>query len=121
MVERLWHALASDGRASRVPGVDRFAYALVAEIPGVAVDLAQQGLQIVDWDLAMTQYQAGSDAGATVSHRQFWTLAAHPDRYRVVEAVRNLDEDWWTTGGRDLHAGDRVAIWKYKEPIPTCL
>ncbi|MGH3272656.1 MAG: hypothetical protein ACRDN1_26840 [Trebonia sp.] len=43
-----------------------------------------------------------------------WTLAAHPARYRLVDAVRDLDEDWWLTGGADLHAGDRVAIWKYK-------
>jgi hypothetical protein len=37
-----------------------------------------------------------------------------PARYRVVDAVRDLDEDWWHTGGADLHASDRVAIWKYK-------
>ena len=32
----------------------------------------------------------------------------------MIDAVRDLDEDWWLTGGADLHAGDRVAIWKYK-------
>ena len=46
--------------------------------------------------------------------RSYWTLGAHPARYRIVDAARNLDEDWWTTGGADLHAGDRVAFWKYK-------
>jgi hypothetical protein len=91
-----------------------FTYALVAEIPGVAVDNDRHGLHIADWDLAMTPYQEGSGVGATTSGRRYWTLAADPGRYRVVDAVRNLDEDWWTTGGADLHAGDRVAIWKYK-------
>lgn len=46
--------------------------------------------------------------------RSYWTLASHPARFRVVDSVRNLDEDWWLTGGADLHKGDRVAIWKYK-------
>jgi hypothetical protein len=53
-------------------------------------------------------------ADATASQGRYWTLAAHPARYRIVDAVRNLDESWWTTGGADLHAGDRVAIWKRK-------
>ena len=48
--------------------------------------------------------------------RRYWTLAADPERYRVVDAVRDLEEDWWLTGGSDLHAGDRVAIWKYQGP-----
>ena len=42
-----------------------FAYALVAEIPGVAVDNDRHGLHIADWDLAMTPYQEGSGVGAT--------------------------------------------------------
>lgn len=46
--------------------------------------------------------------------RRFWTLAADPTRFRVADAVRDLDEDWWRTGGADVHAGDRFAIWKYK-------
>ena len=62
----------------------------------------------------MTSYPEGSGVGATASPRRYWTLAAHPDRYRVVDAVRDLDEEWWLTGRGDLHAGDRVAIWKYK-------
>ena len=114
MVERVWHALASDRHASRIRDVLFFTYALVAEIPGVAVDNDRRGLHIDDWDLAMTPHHEESVIDATVSHGRSWTLAAHPARYRVVDAVRNLDEDWWTTGGADLHAGDRVAIWKYK-------
>src|SRR5215469_11038088 len=62
----------------------------------------------------MTSYKDGSGADANTSHRRYWTLAADPARYRVVDAVRGLEEDWWLTGRGDLHAGDRVAIWKYK-------
>lgn len=116
MVERVWHALASDGQASRIRDVLFFTYALVAEIPGVAVDNDRRGLHIDDWDLAMTPYQQESVVDAAASRGRYWTLAAHPARYRIVDAIRNLDEDWWTTGGADLHAGDRVAIWKYKGP-----
>ena len=114
-VERIWRDLTESGHASRIPGTLFFAYALVAEIPGVAVDNDRHGLFFADWDLAMTHYQGGSGIGATTSHRRYWTLAALPSRYRVVDAVRNLDEDWWLTGGADLHAGDHVAIWKYKD------
>jgi hypothetical protein len=70
MVERIWHALATDGHASGVPGTLFFAYALVAEIPGVAVDDDRRGLHIADWGLAMTPYQEGSAAATTVSS---WT------------------------------------------------
>lgn len=114
MVERVWQALASGGQAGHIPGMLFFAYALVAEIPGVAVDSDRRGLHVADWDLAMTPYQEGMAVGVPTSPRRYWTLAAHPARYRVVDAVRDLDEDWWLTGSTDLHAGDRVAIWKYK-------
>ena len=43
-------------------------------------------------------------------------ILVNPARYRVIDAVRDLEEDWWLTGRGDLHAGDRVAIWKYKGP-----
>jgi hypothetical protein len=62
----------------------------------------------------MTPYQEGSTVGATTSRSPYWTLAANPSRYRVIDAVRDLEEQWWLTGGKDLHRGDRVAIWKYK-------
>lgn len=52
--------------------------------------------------------------GATASRRRYWTLADHPAQYRIRDAIRDLDEDWWTTGGAGLRAGDPVAIWKYK-------
>jgi hypothetical protein len=114
MVERIWHDLTESGHASRIPGVLFFAYALVAEIPGISVDDDRRGLHIADWDLAMTRYRAGNGAETATSHRRYWTLAAAPARYRVVDAVRDLDENWWLTGGADLRKGDRVAIWKYK-------
>jgi hypothetical protein len=62
----------------------------------------------------MTSYQDGSGADASASYRRYWTLAANPARYRVVDAVRDLEEDWWLAGRGDLHVGDRAAIWKYK-------
>jgi hypothetical protein len=62
----------------------------------------------------MSPYQDGNGTDASTSRKRYWTLAANPARYRVVDAVRDLEEDSWLTGGRDLHAGDRVAIWKYK-------
>lgn len=58
----------------------------------------------------MTSHQEND----TTSGGRYWTLASHPSRYRLVDAVRDLDEDWWLTGGAELRAGDRVAIWKYK-------
>jgi hypothetical protein len=64
----------------------------------------------------MTSHQEGSGNGATTSDRRYWTLSADPARYRVVDSVRDLQEDWWLAGRGDLHAGDRVAIWKYKGP-----
>src|SRR5215469_319464 len=64
----------------------------------------------------MTSYQEGSGTGANTSPRRYWTLAADPARYRVMDAVHDLEEDWWLTGRGDLHAGDRVAIWKYQGP-----
>jgi Domain of unknown function (DUF3883)/EVE domain len=62
----------------------------------------------------MTPFQEGSGDGGTRSRKRYWTLAAHPAHYRVVDAVRNLDEDWWLTGGAAIQTGDRVVIWKYK-------
>ncbi len=44
----------------------------------------------------------------------YWTLAAHPNNYRVLDSVLEQDEDWWRTGDRRIARGDRVAIYKYK-------
>jgi hypothetical protein len=43
----------------------------------------------------------------------FWILAARPDRYRLLDSVRELDEDRWRTHESDVRAGNRVAIWQY--------
>src|ERR1700761_9306973 len=50
----------------------------------------------------------------TALGRHYWTLAAHPGRFRITDAVRDLDEDWGTICRSGLHAGDRFAVWKYK-------
>ena len=42
----------------------------------------------------------------------YWTLVANPDIYDIDRAVQELDKDTWTTKGRDLRAGDLVAIWR---------
>lgn len=116
MVERLWNALKTGGHAGGIRDVLFFTYALVAEIPGIAVDSDRRGLHVADWDLAMTPYPRESAPELATPQRRYWTLAAHPARYRAADAVRDLDEDWWLTGSADIRAGDRVGIWKYKGP-----
>lgn len=46
--------------------------------------------------------------------RRFWAFLANPKHYRIVEAVRQLTEDYWTVRDKDVEKGDRVAIWKAK-------
>ncbi len=65
----------------------------------------------------MTSYQDGRGADAGAVPERYWTLAANPVRFRVVDAVRDLEEGWWLTGRAGIRAGDRVAIWKYKGPM----
>jgi Protein NO VEIN, C-terminal/EVE domain len=47
-------------------------------------------------------------------HRNYWALMADPQRYDIVAAVAELDQDDWTVLKSDVKAGDRVAIWKAK-------
>lgn len=55
----------------------------------------------------------GAAPGRTLPHaRRYWALLANPDRYRVEAAVRERDEDWWTTGGAGLLPGDGVIVWR---------
>lgn len=49
---------------------------------------------------------------ATHRPRRYWALLANPTTYRIEEAVRALDEDWWTTKGKALAPGDGIVIWK---------
>lgn len=44
--------------------------------------------------------------------RNYWALCANPRRYRIGDAVRELEIDFWTTAGRKIEAGDRVLIWQ---------
>jgi hypothetical protein len=44
--------------------------------------------------------------------RSYWALLARPDIYEIDEAIRDLEVYWWTTKGRPLQPGDRVAIWR---------
>ena len=46
--------------------------------------------------------------------RKFWALLANPTRYRIEDAVRELQVDHWLIGKADVRRGDRVAIWKAK-------
>jgi HNH endonuclease len=43
---------------------------------------------------------------------RYWALAVSPRNYRVLEAIHDLKEDLWLTGGSMLSVGDRVAIWQ---------
>lgn len=45
---------------------------------------------------------------------KYWTLRALPERYRIEDAIANLETDKWTTRGSDPRAGDVVSIWKLK-------
>lgn len=44
--------------------------------------------------------------------RRYWAFCANPRRYRIAEAVRDLDTDLWNVGGSDVRAGDQVLIWQ---------
>ena len=43
---------------------------------------------------------------------KYWALCANPRRYRVQDAVRHLDLDYWAIRRSDLRAGDRAVIWQ---------
>ena len=42
----------------------------------------------------------------------YWTLCSNPNNYRIEEAVKNLELDWWAKGNHDIQNGDRVLIWR---------
>jgi hypothetical protein len=57
--------------------------------------------------------------GFEVSHSGFekrapmaWAFCANPKRYRIREAVRHLEIDYWTIGDSDVRAGDCAIIWQ---------
>lgn len=90
---RIWDALRMDGSYRR--GELRFAIALFQLVDGVSVEGGVLHLE-------------------AVASRRYWVLAALPTNYRLVDSVRDQEEDWWRTGGRHIRMGDRIAIYKYK-------
>lgn len=42
----------------------------------------------------------------------YWALCSNPDNYRIEEAVRDPEIDWWVTGRHRILNGDRVLIWR---------
>lgn len=46
--------------------------------------------------------------------RKFWAFLANPNRYRIQDALRELKEDYWVVGKKEVRTGDRVLIWKAK-------
>jgi hypothetical protein len=67
-------------------------------------------LKRLGFTVVNTDEMAPLASGAT----GFWIFAARPDRYRLLDSVRELDEDEWRTAGSDVRAGDRVAVWQYR-------
>jgi hypothetical protein len=45
----------------------------------------------------------------------YWAFAANPARYRIVEALRDLEFDTWTTYDRPIRAHDRALIWQTRD------
>jgi hypothetical protein len=43
---------------------------------------------------------------------RYWAFQANPRVYRIEEAVRQLEEDTWTTKEKDVRKGDKIVIWK---------
>jgi broad specificity phosphatase PhoE len=45
----------------------------------------------------------------------YWAFAANPARYRVIEALRDLEFDIWTTYGRPIRTHERALIWQTRD------
>lgn len=63
-------------------------------------------------DAATTDVRALERRLAGLESRGYWALFADPRVYRIDDAVAELATDNWTTRGKDIHAGDRVLIWR---------
>lgn len=46
------------------------------------------------------------------AYMKFWAFAANPQTYRIEDAVRKMEFDYWTTRGSKVRKGDRAIIWK---------
>lgn len=57
----------------------------------------------------------------TARERQYWRLLSNPSKYRILDAVRNLDTDLWEVDkNTDIRPGDRVLIWMAKGNQSLC-
>ncbi|TNF37527.1 MAG: EVE domain-containing protein [Deltaproteobacteria bacterium] len=43
---------------------------------------------------------------------QVWAFFANPTRYRLADAVKNIEFDTWTTKGKAISVGDRCIFWQ---------
>lgn len=41
-----------------------------------------------------------------------WALCANPKRYRIADAVRSLEIDFWNVGRSDVRADDTAVLWQ---------
>ena len=46
------------------------------------------------------------------ARRRYWAFAASPKVYALDEAIAELEQDLWTVNRGDVHAGDRVVLWR---------
>ena len=44
--------------------------------------------------------------------QRYWAFCANPRRYRVRDAVRHCEVDYWTIGRSEPRAGDLAVIWQ---------
>ena len=43
---------------------------------------------------------------------RYWAFAADPARYRIIDAVSDLETDTWTTRGKQIGPGDHAVVWQ---------
>jgi hypothetical protein len=46
-----------------------------------------------------------------------WAFAADPSRYRILDAINNLETDWWTSGRSTIRPGDNAVIWQFLDHL----
>ncbi len=47
--------------------------------------------------------------------RRYWATVANPNKFRVHDYFRDVDEGVWTVNREDIEPGDRVAVWQTKD------
>jgi hypothetical protein len=48
--------------------------------------------------------------------RQYWAFRSNPNVYRLDEALKRFETDWWTTKRSQVRTGDRALFWNVKNP-----